>query len=260
MATHQAVDFQGLVLSRSDYKERDMLVKILTDKYGIKTFFVRGARRRGFKLAAAILPFSHGTYFGTIHDSGLSFISGTRELDQYQRIYTDIELNAYASYIFGLAGAAFGNDMVLPALWVTKLFTAINLIDEGFDAAIITNIVEVQLLECFGVQPSLESCVICHNTQGPFDFSETYGGILCQRHWHMDPHRSHLDQRTIYYLRLFSVIDLTQLNSINVKTATKQHLRQTIDMLYNDQVGVFIKAKKFIDQMASWDQLLKTRE
>lgn len=257
MATHQGVDFQGIVISRNDYKERDMLVKILTNKFGIKTFFVRGARKRGFKLASAILPFSHGVYFGNINDQGLSFINGTRELGQYQQIYADIELNAYASYILGLAGAAFGNDEPLPEVWFDKFATAIDLINEELDPAIITNIIEIQLLGRFGVKPFLESCVICGSTQGPFDFSESYGGILCHQHWYLDIHRLHLDQRTIYYLRLFSVVDLKQLHSIKVKPKTKQHLRHTIDTLYSDEVGVYIKAKKFIDQMGSWDQLLK---
>lgn len=257
LASHQVVDFHGIVISRNDYKERDMLVKILTDKFGIKTFFVRGARKKGFKLASAILPFSHGTYFGNVNDHGLSFINGTRELEQCQQIYSDIELNAYASYVLGLVGAAFGNDEPLPGVWFDNIATAINLIDQRFDAAIVANIIEIQLLEQFGVKPFLESCVICGNSSGPFDFSETYGGLLCQQHWYLDLHRLHLDQRTIYYLRLFSVIDLKQLHSIKVKDVTKQHLRHAIDTLYNDQVGVYVKAKKFIDQMGSWDQILK---
>lgn len=62
MVLQQGVEFLGIVVSRKDYKERDMLVKILTDKYGFKTFFVRGVRKRGFKLGAAILPFTHGTF------------------------------------------------------------------------------------------------------------------------------------------------------------------------------------------------------
>ena len=49
MVLQQGVEFLGIVVSRKDYKERDMLVKILTDKYGFKTFFVRGVRKRGFK-------------------------------------------------------------------------------------------------------------------------------------------------------------------------------------------------------------------
>ena len=48
MAIQQGVEFDGIVVSRRDYKERDMLVKILTDKYGFKTFFIRGARKRVF--------------------------------------------------------------------------------------------------------------------------------------------------------------------------------------------------------------------
>lgn len=257
MAQHQGIDFQGIVVSRNDYKERDMLVKILTDKFGIKTFFVRGARKKGFKLASAILPFSHGLYFGNVNDHGLSFINGTSELEQYQQIYADIELNAYASYIFGLAGAAFGNDEPLPGGWFNKIATSINLIDQRFDPAIITNIIEIQLLDQFGVKPFLESCVVCSSTSGPFDFSESYGGLLCRKHWYLDLHRLHLDQRTIYYLRQFSAIDLDQLRSVNVKNETKKCLRQTIDTLYNDQVGVYVKAKKFIDQMGKWDQILR---
>lgn len=38
MVLQQGVEFLGIVVSRKDYKERDMLVKILTDKYGFKTF------------------------------------------------------------------------------------------------------------------------------------------------------------------------------------------------------------------------------
>ena len=260
MAKHQGVDFTGIVISRTDYKERDMLVRILTDHFGIKTFFVRGARKKGFKLASAILPFSHGVYFGNINDQGLSFINGTRELAQYQSIFSDIELNAYASYIFGLIGAAFGNDEPLPDRWFAKVVASLKYIDSGLDAAIITNIIEVQLLAWFGVKPFLESCVICHETKGQFDLSETYGGLLCRKHWYLDVHRLHLDQRTVYYLRLFSALNLEQLHSISVKPETKKHLRQTLDTIYNDQVGVYVKAKKFIDQMGNWDQILKQHD
>ena len=110
MVLQQGVEFLGIVVSRKDYKERDMLVKILTDKYGFKTFFVRGVRKRGFKLGAAILPFTHGTYLGSISDEGLSFITTTRDISQYQQITQDIELNAYASYILSLIERALTTE------------------------------------------------------------------------------------------------------------------------------------------------------
>ena len=70
-------------------------------------------------------------------------------------------------------------------------------------------------------------------------------------------HRLHLDQRTVYYLRLLSVVDLERLNSIKVKDQTKANLRRTLDEIYEHQVGIYVPAKKFLDQMASWDQFFK---
>ena len=257
MVLQQGVEFFGIVVSRKDYKERDMLVKILTDKYGFKTFFVRGVRKRGFKLGAAILPFTHGTYLGSISDEGLSFITTTRDISQYQAIVQDIELNAYASYILSLVERALTTEDLINLGWFLRVRKALELIDDGFDPAIITNIIEIQLLASFGVRPQLESCVVCQNTTRAFDYSESYGGLLCQAHWHLDPHRLHLDQRTVYYLRLLSVVELGRLNSIKVKDQTKANLRRTLDEIYEHQVGIYVPAKKFLDQMASWKLKLK---
>ena len=258
MVLRQGVEFTGLVVSRRNYRERDMLVEILSVQYGFKTFLIRGAKRKSFKLAAAILPFSHGQYVGSISDEGLSFIDTAYDVKQYQNICQDIELNAYASYILSLGKEALREDIASAILWYQKLQKAISLIDEGFDPQIITNIIEVQLLTCFGVKPYFESCVVCHNTEKMFDFSENYGGLLCQKHWYLDKYRLHLDARTVYYLRLFSILDLNRLSSINVKAETKKNLQKTIDHIYQRQVGVYVKAKDFLKQLTTINQLLKS--
>ncbi|MGX5378077.1 DNA repair protein RecO [Ligilactobacillus sp. LYQ135] len=255
MSNHFNEEFNAIVVERKNYRECDMLVTMLTDRFGFKNFFIRGAHKRGFKMGAAILPFSHGTYIGQINDNGLSFISATRDVEQYQTISQDIQLNAYASYILGLTRQAFTDSTSSIQLWFNQIEMALQLINEECDPEIITNIVEVKLLGCFGVQPNWQGCVVCNRTNLPFDYSESYGGLLCQNHWNLDPNRLHLDQRTIYFLRKFSVIDLTKLNSIKVKDATKFNLRRALDEIYNNQVGVYVKAKKFLDQMSSWDKI-----
>ena len=57
----EVTDFNGIIIYRQDYRERDLLVKMLTDKIGPAMFFVKGAKKRGFRLAADILPFTHGS-------------------------------------------------------------------------------------------------------------------------------------------------------------------------------------------------------
>ncbi len=251
VGTTKMAEFSGIVVYRKDYRERDMLVKILTDHYGFKMFFVRGARKRGFKLAAAILPFTSATFIGTINDSGLSFISAVKEVKQFQTICNDIVLNAYASYILGLGEVAFG-DAVPLNIWYEKLVHVLKLIDDGIDAAILTNMIEVQMLGFFGVKPNLANCVVCAENQGEFDFSQSLGGLLCRNHWHVDPQRMHLDKRTIFFLRQFSAVDILKIGNINVKDNTKKNLRAALDQIYNNEVGVNIKAKHFIDEMEKW--------
>jgi DNA repair protein RecO (recombination protein O) len=251
MAQAQAAEFCGIVFFRKNYRERDMLVKILTDNFGFKMFFIRGARKRGFRLGSALLPFTTANYSGAINPAGLSFINAARDVTHYRHLLEDIELNAYAAYILELAAAAFGDSRPLGS-WFVQLRQALVLIEQQVDPQIITNIIEVRLLGFFGVQPDLQDCVICHQKTGDFDFSESYGGLLCPRHYHLDPHRLQLDQRTIYFLRFFSQVDLRRLHSIKVKDQTKVKLRQALDQIYDNEVGLNLKARHFLEEMKIW--------
>ncbi|MCZ2490895.1 DNA repair protein RecO [Dellaglioa carnosa] len=249
-------EFEGILLYRKEYKERDLLVKFLTNRYGKKMFFIKGARKRGFKLSSALLPFTIGTYSGNLNDNGLSFINAAKEFEQLKMISQDIVSNAYTTYIFSLIDAAFKDNEPIP-VWYQKVATAIRLIDEEFDAEIITNIIEIQLLSVFGVQPQLQGCAVGGETQGEFDYSEAYGGLLCSKHWYLDNNRLHATQKAIFYLRQFSVVNLDKLNSIKVAERTKKELRQIIDVIYDNSVGLNLKSKKFIDGMSSWPVSLK---
>ncbi|CAM3054906.1 DNA repair protein RecO [Lactiplantibacillus plajomi] len=250
-------NFNGILLFRRDYRERDMLIKFLTAEYGKKMFFIRGARRRGFKMAAELLPFTMGEYVGDLRD-GLSYINSVKTVQYFENISQDIALNAYATYVMNLIDVAYPDNQPV-GRWYQQLTSALQLIDQNVAPAIVANVVEIQLLAAFGVAPELRACTVCGRTDLPFDYSESYGGLLCQQHWHLDPHRLHASQAAIYYLRRFSVLDLAKVHSISVKPTTAQQLRRILDEIYNNSVGLRLKSKRFIDQMGSWYQPLPPR-
>ncbi|MFD1393992.1 DNA repair protein RecO [Lacticaseibacillus jixianensis] len=252
------VQFNGLVLSRQSYREADMLVKIATDQFGKRMFLLHRARKPGFPLAAGILPFTQGTYVGTINPSGLSYLNAVRRADQFQQIAGDITLNAYATYVLGLIDLAVPDGEPLGA-WYDFAATSLRLIDTGLDPAIVANIAEVQLLGAFGVAPNWRACVLDGRTDLPLDFSEKYGGLLCQAHWALDDYRFHVQPKALFLLRRFSTIDLHQLHSITVSAPTKRELRRVLDRLYQDMVGTVPKAKSFLDQMQRWQDRLPPR-
>lgn len=249
-------DFRGIIMFRRDYRERDLLVKILTDKIGPAMFFVKGAKKRGFRLAADILPFTHGEYIGSLTDNGLSFINTASDTSQYRSIASDISKNAYATYILALVDSAFQDGQGIGG-WFNQVAAALDLINSGLDEQVIANVIETQLLVRFGVAPTWDRCVICGRDDLPLDFSEQYGGMLCRNHWHLDERRLHLDQRTVYYLQRFSTLNLQKLNSIKINSTTKRRLQFVLDSLYDNEVGLNLKSKKFIRQMGQWKEKLK---
>ena len=249
-------DFRGIIMFRRDYRERDLLVKILTDKIGPAMFFVKGAKKRGFRLAADILPFTHGEYIGSLTDNGLSFINTASDTSQYRSIASDISKNAYATYILALVDSAFQDGQGIGD-WFNQVAAALDLINSGLDEQVIANVIETRLLVRFGVAPTWDRCVICGRDDLPLDFSEQYGGMLCRNHWHLDERRLHLDQRTVYYLQRFSTLNLQKLNSIKINSTTKRRLQFVLDSLYDNEVGLNLKSKKFIRQMGQWEEKLK---
>ncbi|WP_353990518.1 DNA repair protein RecO [Lacticaseibacillus paracasei] len=251
----QTETFEGLVMSRQNYRESDMLVKILTDRFGKKMFLLNRARKPGFTLGAGILPFTHADYIGEVRESGLSYLSAIKNATQYRQISDDITLNAYAAYIFGLIDLAFPDGRPV-GFWFNQIKQALYLIDSGLDPQIIANVIEVQMLKEYGVEPNWRGCVIDGRADLPLDFSESYGGLLCQNHWDKDPHRLHASPRVIFYLRRFSTLDLGKVEHINVKSDTKAELRRILDVIYTDMVGVTPKAKRFLDQMQQWQDRL----
>ena len=59
---------------------------------------------------------------------------------------------------------------------------------------------------------------------------------------------------------MFTQISYEQIASIKLKPETKQAIRQVIDLLYDEYVGLHLKSKKFIDQMGQWQDILKPKD
>lgn len=250
---------KGMILFSRDYKEKDKLVKIFTESSGKLMFYVKGAHRKNNPLTPALQPYSEAVYIGSFKNEGLSFLNAAKDVKPFRKIQEDIFLSAYAAYLLSLVDAAIEDRVYDPHLY-QFLHQALKLMDDGMDAEVITNIFEVQLLNRFGVAPIWSHCVICGETQGRFDYSSRNGGVLCERHWERDLHRYHADPKAVHFVRMFSAITYEQIENISVKDETKADIRELIDQLYEEYVGIHLKSKKFIDQMKSWEDVLKKPE
>ncbi|GEL12466.1 DNA repair protein O [Lapidilactobacillus concavus DSM 17758] len=256
MSLIRDAEFRGLVMYRRDYRERDLLVQVLTDKYAAKMFMVRGAKKPRFKMQTAILPFTAASYVGQINPNGLSYLTTTKRTTLLQQISSDLVLQAYASYLLTLTAAAFDENTAM-GRYFDLLETTLTKMNEGTDPQLLTNLVEIKLLGLFGVAPHLQDCVICHRRDLPLDYSETYGGLLCQNHWPLDSHRLHAQPKSVALMQGLARIMPEQLGKIDLQPRTKRELQRILDNIYQDQVGLQLKSKKYLDEMTrlpDWSQ------
>lgn len=247
----------ALVLYNKNYREDDKLVKLFTETAGKRMFFIKHASKS--KLASVIQPLTIADFILKINEKGLSYIDDYNDVQTYPRINQDLYRLAYATYVMSLVDAAIPDNESDSQLFAFTRKT-LDLMEEGLDYEILTNIFEIQILERFGVRLNFHECVFCHRVGLPFDFSHKYSGPLCPNHLQEDTHRSHLDPKVLYLLDQFQNVQFSELKNISLKKDMKKKLRQFIDDLYEDYVGIHLKSKKFINDLDKWGHIMESEQ
>ena len=126
---------------------------------------------------------------------------------------------------------------------------AIHKINKGVDPEIITQIVQMQLLTAFGVQPELRHCLICKKERGVFDYSIKLGGVICSDHFNDVQSRLYLKPKQTALLRTMGLVPIERLGKISLQSETKLATRKAIDRIYGETIDLNLKTKKFLDEM-----------
>lgn len=253
----QSITSKSLILYNRNFREDDKLVKIFTEQAGKRMFFVKHAVNS--KLSPVIQPLTIANLLMKINDEGLSYIQDYQDVQSFNRINNDLFIMSYATYVAALADASIHDNQPDAALFAF-LEKTLELMNQGLDYEILTNIFEIQILSRFGVSLNFHECVFCHRTGMPFDFSFKWNGLLCPEHYYQDERRSHLHPNIPFLLNQFQSVEFETLETISLNKEIKQQLRHIIDQLYDEYVGIHLKSKKFIDSLGDWGNILQDNQ
>ena len=217
-------------------------------------FFVKHAGKS--RLNPMLQPLVTADMLLKINDDGLSYVDDFQDVQVYKKINADLFALSYATYVLALADASIQDNQVDPALFAF-LEKTLSLMEEGLDYEVLTNIFEIQILSRFGVVLNLHECCFCHRVGLPFDYSFRYSGVLCPDHYDQDERRAHWHPNVLYLLDQFQAVRFSELETISLQAEMKAALRQAIDQLYEEYVGIHLKAKKFIDSLSDWGAIMK---
>ncbi|OMP67645.1 DNA repair protein RecO [Domibacillus epiphyticus] len=250
--------WEGIVLRTNDYGETNKIVTMFTREKGKKAAVARGAKKTNSRLSGVTQPFTHG-FFLVQGGRGLGTMQQGEALSSMRHIREDLTKTAYAAYIVELTDRTTEDGETNPYLF-HLLQKSLDYINEGADAAIVTNIFEMKMLSQVGLRPEMSACAVCGETEGKFGFSIRENGLICHRCFEHDPHFLPLSQVSLRLLRLFYFFDLERLGNIDVKEATKKELRAAISMYYDEYAGLYLKSRRFLEQMERMDHVFSVKE
>ncbi|QNQ82180.1 DNA repair protein RecO [Lactobacillus sp. PV012] len=244
----QLVEVEGIVFKRKRYQESSVLLKMLTKEYGIISVIVKGALKNKSKLGGATLNFSYGTYVINTNFKGISNLRAFKNTNQFDNLYLDVIKNASAAYLLDLISHAF-IEYENVGKFYGLILEALKAIDLGKDPQIITQLVQLQLLEAYGVKPNFEECVICHKRQGKFDYSLELGGIICSDHFEKVSQRMNLPAKLVSLLRTLMLVDIKRIGKINIDPYLKKQTQGVIDRIYQNYLDLNLKSKKVLQEL-----------
>ncbi|XJS11515.1 DNA repair protein RecO [Aerococcaceae bacterium WGS1372] len=248
--------FDGIVLFKRKHRENDALVKIFTDNYGTKMFFVKGLQKPNHRLNTQLIPLTFNNYLGNINQDGLSFLKEATTQNFNWNIQSDYKKQAYASYVAQLVDAAIEDNTENKQLFL-MFSKSLELIENNDFYEIITIAMEIKLLKYFGTDVNFTECIVCQTQKQPFDFSIRLNGVLCEHHFHEDEFRLQINPRAMYIASQLDKVSFNQIQSINVSSDTKQELRRLMDEIYKEYVGINLKSKSYLNNLDTLGQSIE---
>lgn len=242
------VRFEGIVLFNRPHHEKDALVKIFTQSHGTKMFFIKNYYHSNQALKKHLIPLTCHKYLGIINEEGLSFLKEAETVNNFPLLQKDYLIHAHAAYITQLIDASIEDGQTDGSLYdfYKNSLTSLN---EGVEARALQVLVELQLLQRFGVGLDWNRCVECGNRQHPFDFSMRLQGLLCQQHLHLDDFRLHLQPNSLVVVQKLAQVKVNQLGKINLTQQTYEDLRRLMREIFHEMVGIRLKSESYLDQL-----------
>lgn len=235
---------EGIVIGETNYHESSKILHLITKEYGRIGVLSKGCRSLKSKLRSVSRKLSYGVFYIHYKKEGLSTLNTVDVLDSLKNILEDIQKISYASYLLDLA------DQVLKQTDSQKIYpiliSSLKKINEGMDPEIITNIMELKLLEDLGVRPCIDECAICGNNQQIVTIDAFSGGYICKNCYH---NQKIYDSKTIQLIRMFYYVDISKISRLSIRDSIKKEISEFIDEYYERYTGLYLKSKQFLTNL-----------
>lgn len=242
--------FEGIILSETNYSESSKILNVLTDKFGLIGIMSKGCRKMKSKLRGVSRKLIYGTFNVYYKEKGLSTLISIDVINSFSKTLMDLEKISYASFMIDLTYQVVKQNDSNEIFNLLKN-TLIKL-EEGLDPLVLTNILEIKLLDYLGITPNIDSCSSCGSTKQIVTLSSDQGGYICKDCYQNEPLVS---EKTIKIIRMYYYVDISSISKLDVSREVTKEINTFLDDYYDRFTGLYIKSKNFIKKVSQLENI-----
>lgn len=241
----EVMKVEGIVIVEVNYSESSKILKVLTRDYGVISVMSKGCRNLKSKLRGVSSKFSYGDFHLYYKENGISTLVAVDIKNSFRNILMNIDNISYATYLLDLVEqvSKHSNDKEL----FSNLVNTLIKIDEGYDVRVLTNILELKMLDFLGIRPVIDGCSICGSSKKIVTIDPTSGGYICQECYHNE---KIYNEKTIKLIRMFYYVDISKITKLDVHDDIKKEINEFIDLYYDRYSGLYLKSKVFLKNLS----------
>ena len=230
---------RGIVLTETSYSETSKILNVLTEDYGLIGIISKGCKNLKNKLRGVSNKMNYCEYTINYKEKGLSTLIEGATINSFKNIYVDMKKAMYAFYLMDLVSQVVkeNNNKKIFNLLVSALIK----INDGLSPELISNIVEIHLLDYLGVSLNLHECVICGNKDDLITIDIASGGVICKDCYN-DGYI--MNNKALHLMQLLKNVDISKLETLEI---TDEEIFKEIDKFiyeyYTSYTGIYIKKK-----------------
>ena len=119
-------------------------------------------------------------------------------------------------------------------------------IEEGLDPLVLTNIIEIKLLNYLGITPNIDSCTNCGSSKQIVTLSSEQGGYICKNCYQNEPL---VNEKTIKVIRMYYYVDISSITKLDISREVSKEINTFLDDYYDRYTGLYLKSKAFIKKV-----------
>lgn len=244
------IQLRGIILREAEYKEKDKIISILTDRMGIISAVVKGAKNIKRKNHPIAECFSYCEFSLYVGKNGY-IVEDFELLELFWNIRNDLYNLSLSQYFVQLIFAFSPDESSCPELLRLFLNVLFYISEKKKSLSVLKSIFEIRGCSICGYMPNLTGCISCKS----YDFDKIYfsvgnGTLICGNCFKNDAkyeklNVSKISTPVLMALRHIVYSDFNKLFSFNISESFEKELEFISEKYIYYHLGSGFKALDF---------------